>query len=248
MTTEQEQSHDDLSNSSLQQPPSQTASVPPTPLTPPTQGSQRFTFFIVRPRGENDASQEDAPVIIMAMGDGSERQMRDGEMRDSQMRDNQSPSEEDRQIPSEEGRQGPSSLDESPSQMLVYLVRRDGTITRSNEEASHDPTNDRFLQFLLSLLNPLSSYEDLLNLDTLFGIQPRGVSQALIDEQLKSHLYTASSDTSCCCRICLDSFVENEEMRTLPCDHFYHKSCIDMWLTGHRNNCPLCRQECVRRV
>eukprot|EP00730_Choanoeca_flexa_P008785 TRINITY_DN12535_c1_g2_i11.p3 TRINITY_DN12535_c1_g2~~TRINITY_DN12535_c1_g2_i11.p3 ORF type:complete len:104 (+),score=24.95 TRINITY_DN12535_c1_g2_i11:963-1274(+) len=43
------------------------------------------------------------------------------------------------------------------------------------------------------------------------------------------------------CIICLGQFEVDEEIRTLPCKHEYHKDCIDPWI--HTNGtCPLCKQ------
>ncbi|KAL7720786.1 hypothetical protein QTN25_002005 [Entamoeba marina] len=45
------------------------------------------------------------------------------------------------------------------------------------------------------------------------------------------------------CPICLDVFVENEPVKILPCEHFFHSDCIDLWLTNH-SNCPFCKSSC----
>ncbi|XP_018468692.2 RING-H2 finger protein ATL54-like [Raphanus sativus] len=43
------------------------------------------------------------------------------------------------------------------------------------------------------------------------------------------------------CPVCLNEFEEDESLRLLPkCNHAFHISCIDTWLTSH-TNCPLCR-------
>lgn len=44
------------------------------------------------------------------------------------------------------------------------------------------------------------------------------------------------------CAICMDSFLEGEMIRTLPCCHRFHASCLDPWLTC-RWQCPLCKHE-----
>ena len=36
------------------------------------------------------------------------------------------------------------------------------------------------------------------------------------------------------CSICLDEFVEGEEVKQLPCSHFFHAPCIDGWLLKER--------------
>jgi len=43
-----------------------------------------------------------------------------------------------------------------------------------------------------------------------------------------------------CCPICLVMFKEGDEVRSLPCEHDFHKSCIDAWL-GNNASCPACR-------
>ncbi|XP_060106788.1 E3 ubiquitin-protein ligase RNF181 [Heteronotia binoei] len=44
------------------------------------------------------------------------------------------------------------------------------------------------------------------------------------------------------CPICLLEFEEDEVVRKMPCEHFFHKDCILPWL-GKTNSCPLCRYE-----
>jgi hypothetical protein len=43
------------------------------------------------------------------------------------------------------------------------------------------------------------------------------------------------------CAICLFDFEHGEQLRHLPCDHFFHLSCVDRWLV--RNPfCPKCKR------
>ena len=52
----------------------------------------------------------------------------------------------------------------------------------------------------------------------------------------------AASDPKADCSICMESFKPREEMRTLPCLHFFHKNCIDRWLKQSKQ-CPICKHE-----
>lgn len=41
------------------------------------------------------------------------------------------------------------------------------------------------------------------------------------------------------CAICIDR-IERGEQQSLKCGHYFHKKCIDEWLT-QKNECPICR-------
>ena len=44
------------------------------------------------------------------------------------------------------------------------------------------------------------------------------------------------------CSICCEDFMNNDEVRILPCNHYYHNNCIQEWLTKNPS-CPMCRQQ-----
>lgn len=45
------------------------------------------------------------------------------------------------------------------------------------------------------------------------------------------------------CYICLIEYEGGDSLRTLPCHHEYHKTCIDKWLKEIHRVCPLCRRD-----
>ena len=47
------------------------------------------------------------------------------------------------------------------------------------------------------------------------------------------------------CAICLEAYVAEEKVRSLPCGHLFHTACIDEWLGGSSNLCPECHQAVV---
>lgn len=52
----------------------------------------------------------------------------------------------------------------------------------------------------------------------------------------------ALSDEHCKCMICVELFVKDDKLRTLPCLHRYHRHCIDEWLR-RSCLCPICKHD-----
>ncbi|KAI3719938.1 hypothetical protein L6452_20844 [Arctium lappa] len=47
------------------------------------------------------------------------------------------------------------------------------------------------------------------------------------------------------CAICLSKVEDDDEIRELRCDHFFHRNCLDMWFSYRQATCPLCRDNLV---
>uniref|UniRef100_A0A1J3DNA7 RING-type domain-containing protein n=1 Tax=Noccaea caerulescens TaxID=107243 RepID=A0A1J3DNA7_NOCCA len=64
---------------------------------------------------------------------------------------------------------------------------------------------------------------------------------------LPTKLYTKSqSEESSQCYICLVEYEEGDTIRTLPCHHEFHTTCVDKWLKEIHRVCPLCRGDICR--
>eukprot|EP00183_Erythrolobus_madagascarensis_P002646 CAMPEP_0185850022 /NCGR_PEP_ID=MMETSP1354-20130828/4309_1 /TAXON_ID=708628 /ORGANISM="Erythrolobus madagascarensis, Strain CCMP3276" /LENGTH=449 /DNA_ID=CAMNT_0028550649 /DNA_START=157 /DNA_END=1506 /DNA_ORIENTATION=+ len=76
--------------------------------------------------------------------------------------------------------------------------------------------------------------------------QRRGRSAT--SEQISSLTSAAFSEDSFAglgdhsCVICLSNYTDGELVTTLPCNHHFHKKCIDEWLAVDKS-CPLCKQD-----
>ncbi|KAJ3212371.1 hypothetical protein HK099_007751, partial [Clydaea vesicula] len=61
--------------------------------------------------------------------------------------------------------------------------------------------------------------------------------------KLKIKDLLGSSDKKCL--ICLSEYEIGDEMGLLECKHGFHKDCLNNWLVGYVNSCPLCRSKGV---
>ncbi|XVE65430.1 hypothetical protein DITRI_Ditri07aG0179900 [Diplodiscus trichospermus] len=58
--------------------------------------------------------------------------------------------------------------------------------------------------------------------------------------------YKLQNDEAAQCYICLVEYEEGDSMRILPCNHEFHRTCIDKWLKEIHRVCPLCRGDICR--
>ncbi|KAK7098052.1 hypothetical protein V1264_004940 [Littorina saxatilis] len=47
------------------------------------------------------------------------------------------------------------------------------------------------------------------------------------------------------CAVCIETYKAHDVIRTLPCKHVFHKSCVDPWLLDQRS-CPMCKLDILR--
>jgi len=69
-----------------------------------------------------------------------------------------------------------------------------------------------------------------------FGGAPAGLSQRQINCFPTNFLPEKHEPTACC--VCLEDMVSGQEIRRLPCLHYFHIPCIDTWLAKSRS-CPI---------
>ncbi|KAK7275807.1 hypothetical protein RIF29_16931 [Crotalaria pallida] len=81
--------------------------------------------------------------------------------------------------------------------------------------------------------------------------EPRGLDQEIIDT-FPTFLYSnvkglKIGKETLVCAVCINEFEDDETLRLIPkCNHVFHPSCIDVWLSSH-STCPVCRANLVPR-
>lgn len=73
--------------------------------------------------------------------------------------------------------------------------------------------------------------------------QHEAVSKRVLPaETVKEQIYEKNKCINDDCAICLEEFKDKETVQVVvTCQHLFHKQCIEMWLSVHRN-CPRCRK------
>jgi hypothetical protein len=64
----------------------------------------------------------------------------------------------------------------------------------------------------------------------------------IFDQIVKKHIDKnyGFSFTQNYCSICLEKFLEKDNITYLPCLHLFHENCIFEWLK-RKKNCPICK-------
>lgn len=91
------------------------------------------------------------------------------------------------------------------------------------------------------------SYEELLALEERIGVVPCGVKPHIL---ARLPLTTVRVENACassaigdsCCAICASDYGVGDTLRVLPCNHAFHKGCIDEWFAA-KATCPICKAD-----
>ena len=77
------------------------------------------------------------------------------------------------------------------------------------------------------------------------------VAREKINELSTTLLFVASmaegkeeNHTEVKCQVCQFPYEEGDELRRLPCNHCFHKDCVDLWLET-KDTCAFCRKSII---
>ena len=95
------------------------------------------------------------------------------------------------------------------------------------------------------------SYDALLNLGERIGdvkserwaMRAENEIAKLQTFKFKPHMCAGKdpNDSKSKCLVCQFAYEKNEDIRVLPCGHYFHMECVDQWLMN-KDFCPYCRQ------
>lgn len=113
---------------------------------------------------------------------------------------------------------------------LEFLERQESENEEEMEEDDIDPDE--------------LSYEELIALGEIIGVEERGLSLTEISSHLHPLLFWCSENKSGIdrCVVCQVEYEEGEKLVGLCCNHLYHLECISKWL-GMKKTCPICTIE-----
>ncbi|CAM6038685.1 unnamed protein product [Sphagnum compactum] len=96
---------------------------------------------------------------------------------------------------------------------------------------------------LFEVLDEIHRQSMALSQSATVPLASRPASTSVVDAiPLRTHCKPVDDcDEAPQCYICLVEYEEGDSVRTLPCNHEYHKNCVDKWLTEIHGVCPLCR-------
>ncbi|KAL2504698.1 RING/U-box superfamily protein [Abeliophyllum distichum] len=89
------------------------------------------------------------------------------------------------------------------------------------------------------------SYEELIALGEMVGVESKGLSEAEISRHLHPFAWKSLQNSLTNidrCVICQVEYEGGEKLVALPCDHPYHSDCITQWLQI-KKICPICGNE-----
>lgn len=114
----------------------------------------------------------------------------------------------------------------------------------SNDEASRD------LMVLMEFLGAMAAVQmkpnNTVTQDQIAKSKLRVINGSRTEIETLTKLHQVMENTSERCLICLEDWTDDDGgRRLLDCGHLFHAPCLDQWLVGSNNSCPLCRRQAV---
>jgi len=142
-------------------------------------------------------------------------------------------------------RRGSSYRNLPPLRFHVRVVRNvNGQTQRVHTVLNAAQLREKLVNILNSNTNDGRTAQNLFA-DFMTSTSSAVVKRSVADITLyPSYKYTGLHlpDDKKTCAICLENYEVDEDIKTIPCMHFYHKHCIDEWMS-RSCVCPICKSK-----
>ncbi|PVU85623.1 hypothetical protein BB560_006961, partial [Smittium megazygosporum] len=104
------------------------------------------------------------------------------------------------------------------------------------------PQNNNGSKKIISHLSPddLTSYT-IMSLSEAIKVKEKYVPESFTQLEKKEPLSEIDEKKDIDCSICLETINMDDNVRSIPCFHFFHVTCLDSWLLELSDKCPTCR-------
>ena len=145
----------------------------------------------------------------------------------------------------------PNLMDESKTNPLVGLIRHSPSVVAKSQQtkAKKDQPLSR-----LALMKNLKKDQKPANFVSALKLFPRGVYSAVSASSVAGDSVDAFEEIedSPVCAICMEKYMNGDEILTLDCSHCFHSECISKWFyhdclnsedMNSNFSCPHCRRK-----
>ncbi len=114
----------------------------------------------------------------------------------------------------------------------------DGEIDDDNDEEEGDESDELSYDELLRLGERIGDVKEerwaLIAHDRIRQLPTLLWKRSMADGREENHTLVK-------CQVCQFTYEEDDELRSLPCGHYFHRECVDSWLST-KDTCALCRK------
>jgi len=103
----------------------------------------------------------------------------------------------------------------------------------NNNQAGDNPSNGRLIFIADNIYQQLQLSQS--NLESVKKVLSKGQIEKLKLDVIREDMIDN-------CVICCENYIKTEIIRILPCNHRFHRGCVDKYLKKNSINCPICRQ------
>ena len=136
-----------------------------------------------------------------------------------------------------------SSLSESTSDDIFGILEQSLFGSMISNQGSSNQGSSRHLRNFREVISTLVNTGDR-------GDRNYDNIPIVLEEKELNNLKQIEFDDNCIaegkhqkCTICLGPYEKSEKLTILPCEHGFHKNCINSWLKEYSYKCPICRSE-----